>query len=313
VPALVALMALGSCTNSGGRPAEEDWRGQVKELRFALIALTDASGGKISTEPFRIYMERATGLPVRVHQVTDVYTSAIQALASGQVDVAHLAGGGYVNAREQVGALVAPLLVAVGAHGERGYYSSLVVRSDSPYHSIADLRGKALAVVDYNSTSGYLVPMHAMRAKGIDPARFFSKIGVTGGHQQAVIAVYNRQYDAAWTLSSNGTPQWGFAVTTQGRMEARGMIPRGAIRGIWDVGPVPNTSLTMRTDRPQALQDLVRGAIAAIPYDAPEAFTSIGSLPGVTYAAGSDAMFAEIARLRKEAIAGQRASAGKSH
>ncbi|MFX8094745.1 PhnD/SsuA/transferrin family substrate-binding protein, partial [Acinetobacter baumannii] len=80
-----------------------------------------------------------------------------------------IAGGGYANAHEQVGNLVAPILVQLGAHGEKGYYSSLIVRADSPYHSLADLKGKALAVVDYNSTSGYLMPMHAMRQAGIDP------------------------------------------------------------------------------------------------------------------------------------------------
>ena len=87
------------------------------------------------------------------------------------------------------------------------------------------------------------------------------------------------------------------------------MIPRGSVRDIWDVGPVPNSAFVMRTDRPQAAQDLVRGAIAAIPYDDPDIFLSIGSLPGVTFAAGDDAMFSEIFKLRKEAVAEQRAGA----
>ena len=272
--------------------------------------MQDAQGQPISLDPFQRYMEMATGLPVRARQVSDIYTSSIQALSSGQVDVAFLAGGGYVNVHEQVGKLVTPLLVTLGSHGEHGYYASLVVRSDSPYRSLADLKGKTLAVVDLNSTSGYLVPMHAMRQKGIDPDTYFNRVGVAGGHPQVVTAVYNRQYDAGWTMSSGGTPQTGFTVTGWGRMEDRGMIPRGAIRDIWDVGPVPNSSFVMRTDRPQALQDLVRGAVAAIPYDAPEALTSIGSLPGMTLAAGDDAMFAEIFKLRKEAIADQRAAAG---
>jgi phosphonate transport system substrate-binding protein len=282
----------------------------VKELRIALITLADSDTGEsISVDPFQHYMERATGIPVRTRQVGDIYTSSIQALSSGQVDIAILAGGGYVNVREQVGDLVTPLLVRLGAHGEPGYYSSLIVKADSPYHSLADLKGKSLAVVDYNSTSGYLMPMHAMRQKGIVPETYFAKIGVAGGHAQVVTAVNTGQYDAGWTLSSSGTPEVGFAMTTWRQMEGQGMIARGAIRDIWDVGPVPNTAFVMRTDRPQELQDLARGAIAAIPYDAPDAFEALGSLPGATYRAGDNSMFAAIVKLRQEAISNQRAGA----
>jgi phosphonate transport system substrate-binding protein len=93
-------------------------------------------------------------------------------------------------------------------------------------------------------------------------------------------------------------------------MENRGVIPPGSIRDIWDVGPVPNSAFVMRTDRPQATQDLVRGALAAIPYDQPDILLGMGMLPGTTLAAGNDAMFAEMFKLRKDAIAGQRAAAG---
>lgn len=309
---LLAALALAGC---GGQASEQasakrGWRAQVKQLHMSVFTMAEATGQAASTGPLQQYMENATGLPVRVHQVSDIYTSSIQALASGQVDVAALAGGGYVNVREQVGKLVAPLLVQLGAHGEHGYYSSLVVRADKPYRSLADLKGKSLAVVDLNSTSGYLMPMHAMRQKGINPDSYFSRVGVAGGHAQAVTAVYNGQYDAAWSMSSGGTPETGFVLTAWGRMEGRGMIPRGSIRDIWDVGPVPNSAFVMRTDRPQALQDLVRGAIAAIPYDQPDVFDVIGSLPGTTFAAGDDAMFAEMFKLHKEAVASQRGNAG---
>jgi phosphonate transport system substrate-binding protein len=307
----LTLLALASCGTSDQPPdPKAGWRGQVKELRFSLLTTNQITGQPIRIEAFQHYMEQATGVPVRVRQASDIYTASIQALSSGQVDVALLAGGGYVNAREQVGGLVSPLLVMLGAHGEHGYYSSLIVRADSPYRSVADLKGKSLAVVDLNSTSGYLMPMHAMREHGINPDSYFSNVGVAGGHPQAVTAVYNRQYDAAWSMSAHGTPQSGFIMTSWSRMEDRGVIPHGAIRDIWDVGPVPNSAFVMRTDRPQAAQDLVRGAMAAIPYDQPDILTDIGTLPGTTLAAGSDAMFAEMFKLRKDAVAGQRAAAG---
>jgi len=308
--ALLALLALAGCGSEQQSDPKAGWRGEVKELRFSLLTTNQLTGQTINIEPFQRYMEKATGVPARVHQASDIYTTSIQALASGQVDVALLAGGGYVNVSEQVGHLVSPLLVTLGAHGEHGYYSSLIVRADSPYHSLADLKGKSLAVVDLNSTSGYLMPMHAMRQRGINPETYFSNVGVAGGHPQAVTDVYNRQYDAAWSMSAHGTPESGFILTSWGRMENRGVIPPGSIRDIWDVGPVPNSAFVMRTDRPQAAQDLVRGALASIPYDQPDILLGMGMLPGTTLAAGNDAMFAEMFKLRKDAIAGQRAAAG---
>lgn len=310
--ALLGLMALTGCGKTDGGSGAGGWRGEVKQLQIAMTVPSDseASGTKFSYDPLQNYLAQATGIPVKIHATSDIYTSSIQALASGQVDLALLAGGGYVNVREQVGKDVSPLLIPVGSHGEIGYYSSLIVRADSPYHSLADLKGKSLALTDYNSASGYLMPMHAMRQQGITPEGYFSKIGLAGGHPQVVTAVFNHQYDAGWTLSSSGTPEAGFLVNTWERMEAKGLLPKGAIRNIWNVGPVPNAAFVIRSDRPQALKDLLSGALAAASYDNPEVYTSASRLPGATWEAGDDAMFAEMAKLRQEAIAGQRAAAG---
>jgi phosphonate transport system substrate-binding protein len=250
-------------------------------------------------------MERSTGLPVKVYRVSD-YNSAIQALASGQIDLANMGAGSYANVHDQIGDLAAPILVPRGANGETGYYSMLIVRADSPIRSVQDLKGKSLAVVDLNSTSGYLMPMRALRKIGIEPNSFFSRIGTTGGHEQSVIAVQNHRYDAAFVFASNGTPQTGFMITAHSRMADQGMIPRGAMREIWTVGPLPNEPFVMRTDRPQGFKDLVRGALTALPYEAPDAWTALMPLPGMTLTSTDNAAFADVFALREAAIAAER-------
>lgn len=303
----LALAALSACgggsTSVGGR----DWRAQMKELRVAIVTQPHGTGEQANTTAgFEAYMKDATGLPVRIYRASD-YNAVIQALASGQVDVATLGAGAYANVHEQVGPLAAPILLAIGPNGEKGYYAALTVRADSPYRTLADLKGHSLGVVDLNSTSGYLTPMHALRKAGIDPEHFFSRIGVTGGHAQSVVAVNNRQYDAAFIMAINGTPQTGFAMTAYTMMADKGLIPHNAFRDIWYAGPVPNEPIVMRTDRPQAAQDVARGALAAMPYDVPGALPGLGQLPGITLTASSDADFGDVFALRKEAIAAQRA------
>jgi phosphonate transport system substrate-binding protein len=303
--ACCSLLALNGCGGTGAK-GDGTWRDQMKELRIALVSEPRGTGNQVvSLEAFQKYLEAATGLPVRIHRAND-YNSVIQALSSGQVDVTTLGAGAYANIHEQIGGLAAPILIAVRADGDMGYYASLIVRADSPYRSLADLKNRSLGIVDFNSVSGYLMPMHAMRRAGIDPERFFSRVGVTGGHAQSVIAVNGRQYDAAFILAMGGNPRDGFSTTAYSMMVDKGLIPRDAMRSIWTVGPVPNEPIVMRTDRPQAAQDIVRGALAAMPYDLPGALSAYGELPGATLTPSNDAAFAEVFALRKEAIAAQR-------
>ena len=155
---------------------------------------------------FRDRLSAALGLPVKLYESSD-YNGVIQAISSGQVDLAQIAGGGYANVDAQAGSLVAPILTPRQAEGETGYYSALVVRADSPIRSLADMKGKSLGYVDFNSTSGYLVPRAKFREQGLDPDTYFGKTSFAGGHTQAVMALANGQFDAAILQASGGDPQ----------------------------------------------------------------------------------------------------------
>ena len=68
----------------------------------------------------------------------------------------------------------------------------IYVRADSDFHSLEDLEGASLAYADPNSTSGYLVPRAELAQSGIDDETFFARTGFGGGHEQAVIAVFEQ-------------------------------------------------------------------------------------------------------------------------
>ena len=61
------------------------------------------------------------------------------------------------------------------------------------------MKGHSLAWADPNSASGYLIPSASLKARGIDltDGAYFSRTGFAGGHEQGIIAVLNKQYDAA--------------------------------------------------------------------------------------------------------------------
>jgi len=285
----------------------------MKQVRFAVRGSESDPAIATQWSVYRDYLSKAIGLPVKLYESSD-YNGAIQALSSGQVDMAQIAGGGYANVDAQVGPKVAPILTVRQAEGSTGYYSSLLVLKDSPVHSLADMKGRSLGYVDFNSTSGYLYPRAIMRKQGIEPDTFFGKTSFAGGHTQAVMALQNGQFDATIIEVSGGDPVHGFTTGPQYTMARRGLVDLKAFRSVWVAGPIPNTAIVTRTDRPQAFIDIVRGAMAALPYDRPDLWRGIGQPDGSAFAAVDRSFYAEVIRLRAADIAQRRggsAHAGK--
>jgi phosphonate transport system substrate-binding protein len=280
----------------------------MTQVRMAVRGQEDDPAVAKRWTAYKAQIEKATGLPVNMYESSD-YNGTIQAVASNQVDVATLAGGGYANADAQIGGLVAPILVARNAEGSIGYYSAIIVKKTSPYHTLADLKGRSLGYVDFNSTSGYLFPRAAIRDQGVDPDTFFGKTSFAGGHTQSVMALENGQFDAAVVMMSGGTPTTGFTTGAFWTLARKGMIKADDYRIIWTAGPIPNSAMVVRTDRPQAFIDGVRGATASIAYDDPKTWNEMGQTDGSTYAAVNRSHYEAVIKLRADDIARRR---GKS-
>jgi phosphonate transport system substrate-binding protein len=245
------------------------------------------------------------GLPVTIIEPAD-YNGSIQALASNQVDVAYMGGGSYANVDAQIGELAAPILVRRQAEGNDGYYSALMVKADSPFQSIEDLKGKTVGYVDFNSTSGYLYPRMMMRRLGINPDTYFGETAFSGGHTQAVMALDRGQFDAVLVNVAGGTPETGFTTGAHFTMAGRGLVDIKDFRIIWSVGEIPNSPIVTRADRPQEFIDMLRGAYALMPYDRPDLMLELGGPSGSDYAAVDRAVYEDIIALRLADIAERR-------
>ncbi len=298
LPAVLFAALLAGCGKIGGDA-------KMKQVRMAVSASSSDPALAKRWDAFKAVIQKATGLPVKLYQSSD-YNGSIQAISSNQVDVATLAGGGYANVDAQIGKLAAPILTTRDAEGSLGYYSVVIVKRDSPFHSLADLKGRTFGYVDFNSTSGYLFPRAKMREEGIEPDTFFGKTSFTGGHTQSVMAMQNGQFDAALVEMVGGTPESGFSGGPYYTLARRGLIDPKDFRIIWTAGPIPNAALVVRTDRPQSFIDAVRGAAAAMPFDDPKTWTDMGQLDGSTYTAIDRRHYATIIKIRAEDIAHRR-------
>jgi phosphonate transport system substrate-binding protein len=306
----VALISvsLAGCDQANKKPSDaKGWRAEIKQVRMGVPAGEEDSVVLGTWQRYEAYLGSITGLPTKLYRASD-FNGIIQALASGQVDVAQLGPAAYASLDAQMGGKIAPILLPRSPEGATGYYSSILVRADSPYHSLADLKGKTIGYVDFNSTSGYLYPRWKLHEQGIDADTFFSKSAITGGHTQGVMALANRQFDAITVLESGGTPETGFTTGAYYELARRGLIKREDFRIIWTAGPIPNSPILVRTDTPQAFRDVVRGAMAAMPYDDPKAWADTGANPGGTYIAADRNTYGEVIGIRTQEIATRRAN-----
>ena len=129
--------------------------------------------------------------------VATSYAAAIEAICSGQVDIAWLAPLSYVLASDKCGAEV---IFTALRFGSTTYNGQIIVRSDSGIEKVSDLKGKKFAYTDPASTSGYLYPAGLLLKEGVNPATDLAEAVFAGSHNAAAIAVYQGSVDAAATF-----------------------------------------------------------------------------------------------------------------
>ncbi len=121
----------------------------------------------------------------------------IEAMRSGNIDLAWLPPFSYVQAEKMAHAKV---LLKIVRHGRSDMFSAIITRTDRHLNTLHDLKGKSIAWVDPASASGHIIPKAAVIEKEkVDPDIFFGKQVFAGGHDAVVLAVYNGTVDAGAT------------------------------------------------------------------------------------------------------------------
>ena len=264
----LALPALALLPRAAG--AQADWRAQVPELRFGMISVENERDAIARLQGFQAYMSRELGVPVRVFRGSD-YAAVVEAMRSGHAELAYVGPAAYGLARRAMGDRVAPAFRYLDNEGMEGYHSVMVVRADSAFQRVEDLRNRSLGFADPNSTSGFQAPSWFLRRQGMDPTSFFSRTGFAGSHEQNVMAVINGTFDAAVVAYSNDRRN------TFQRMAEKGMIRDGAVRVIWRSPLIPNGPIVMRTDLPPGFRRDAAAALAALPDRDAAAFRDMSS------------------------------------
>jgi phosphonate transport system substrate-binding protein len=155
--AAVLTISIGLVSVAGA-----DWREQFKEVKIGILSGENERDRIQRYTPFAKYMTKVLGVPVKIFTASS-YAGVMQAMAADQIEFAFYGSSSYAGAWVEMKGNVVPLLTRVMDNGSTGYFSVVVVRSDSPYKNLDDLKGKTLAFADPNSTSGYAVPYYNLK------------------------------------------------------------------------------------------------------------------------------------------------------
>ena len=217
---------------------------------------TIMSGGEILASA----LHEATGLYFEVVVPTSYLATIEEMCASTSDTMGFIPSLGYVLANRLCGVDVSFAAVRLGSPA---YWGEILVKRNSNIWTLADLNGLRWGIVDTGSTSGYMVPLAMLQDAGVVPGETV----VTGGHTQAVLAVYNGEVDFATTFYTTPlTPEGAYAWTYDDYIAGK-VTP-----DMWDIPAVSIPNCSLNTEGTRLLCDgwRVLDARASIRTEAPD-------------------------------------------
>ncbi len=220
-------------------------------LFFTNSPLEDPAVFKKLMEPFVDHLAKCTAKKVRFY---DVYSSAaaIEAMRSGRMHLGTMSSGDTAFAVNVAGAI--PIGIRGDATGPQGYQLWVIVKANSPFQKLSDLKGKRVAHTTPSSNSGNLAPRSLFPAEGLVPDKDY-KVLFSGKHENSVSGVAAGDFD--------GAP---IANDILIRMAERGLVKMADFRILWKSRNFPPGGLSMAHDLAPALQSKIRECTANFRY-----------------------------------------------
>lgn len=179
--------------------------------------------------------------------VTTDYSSMIEAMRFGRIEVAYFGPFSYVLAKSRAPG-IEPFAVGI-ERGATTYRSIIVGTAGGPVRKLEDVRGHPVAFGDQASTSSHLVPR----------ATILQRTGLVGDRDYRVVHVGT--HDAvARTVESGRAPVGGLSEQIFRTLLQRGIVQRDRLVDVAFSDPVPNYPMVMQGDLAPELQQAIRDA-----------------------------------------------------
>lgn len=199
---LSAMVAFGSFAAGCGGNSQEAGK-KTFTVAYALNESTTDSTDARST--LAKDLGKVINMEVKEIQASD-YTAIIEALRTGKADMAYMGALAVAMGAERAGVTPIVMKAPNGDKAQAVYHSVFVTQKDNnEINSIKDFKGKTIAFVDPDSTSGNLVPtseimkafpdLHLTNEKIHTNGEFFEAVSFSGKHQAGLQAVIKGDVD----------------------------------------------------------------------------------------------------------------------
>jgi phosphonate transport system substrate-binding protein len=215
-----------------------------KTLRVALLPDENAATIIQNAQPLKAHLEKALNRNIELIVTTD-YSSMIEAMRFGRIEVAYFGPLSYVLAKSKSD--IEAFAVGV-SNGSPTYTSVVITQADSPIRKIADLKDKTVAYGDTASTSSHLVPRAMIEDAGLVANRDYKTVYV-GAHDAVARAVETGKVNAG-ALSR---PIYETLLKS-------GRINPEKVRILAETKPIPNYPMAMQSKLAPALKEQIRAA-----------------------------------------------------
>ena len=195
-------------------------------LIFSYTPVEDPSVYENVFTEFMEYLAEKTGKKVKWYGA-ESYAAQVEAMRSGRLHVAGISTGPTCFGVNLAGYV--PFAIMSGPKGF-GYKLQLITHKDTDIKKVSDLKGRKIAHVTPSSNSGNQAPRALFQKMGIVPDKDY-KVIYSGKHDNSIMGVANKDYDAAPIASS-----------VLDRMADKGVVNRSDLRFIWESDPFPTTS-----------------------------------------------------------------------
>ncbi|MDD4348507.1 MAG: phosphate/phosphite/phosphonate ABC transporter substrate-binding protein [Opitutales bacterium] len=218
-------------------------------LRVALLPDENASTVIKNNEPLKKHLEHETGKRIELVVTTD-YSSMIEAMRRGHIEMGYFGPLSYVMAKER-----SPQIEAFAAQVKDGsptYRGIIIGSAKHGINEIHKIKGKTMVFGDHASTSSHLIPKTILKQYGYEVSTDYSEQFV-GTHDAVALAVANGKAEMG-----------GLSEPIFLRLVEKGIINPKDVVVITYSDQFPNYPWTMQGYLAEPLKEKIRNAMIGL-------------------------------------------------
>ena len=240
----ICCLAFFSLVSAMAHAADPD----PSTLKVALLPDENAATIIKKNRPLQEYLEQKLGKKVELIVTTD-YSSMIEAMRHGRLDLAYFGPLSYVLAKQKSD--IEPF-AAIRQQGKTTYQAVIIANKSAGITKLEDIAGKDVAFGDKASTSSHLIPKSMLAEKNLYAGKNYREHFV-GAHDAVAISVQNGHAQAG------GLSKPIFETLLQ-----RGLVKPDKVMVIAESKPFPQYPWTMRSSLNPRLKQKIRAAFLEI-------------------------------------------------